>query len=49
MGRGWRVRGRVLCRVPTLPVMAFLRMPMGKDEPKALGELGALGANPFRK
>ena len=25
--------------------MAFLRMPRGKDEPKALGELGA---KPFR-
>ena len=35
----------VLCCVSTLPVMAFLRMPRGKDEPKALGELGA---KPFR-
>jgi hypothetical protein len=24
----------VLCRVPTLPLIAFLRMPRGKDEPK---------------
>jgi hypothetical protein len=32
-------------------VMAFLRMPTGRDEPKTLGELGVLGvlgAKPLR-
>ena len=46
-GNQGELRG-VLCCVSTLPVMAFLRMPRGKDDPKTLGELGELGANPFR-
>ena len=29
-------------------MIAFLRMPRGKDESKTLGELGVLGANLFR-
>jgi hypothetical protein len=43
----WEPRGTKgeLCCVSTLPVVAFLRMPRGKDEPKVLGELGA---KPFR-
>ena len=41
-------KGQGPCRVPTLLVMAFLRMPRGKDEPKTLGELGVLGATLFR-